>query len=117
MIKIVLENAKFYAYHGIHEEERLVGGEYLVTIEAGIEERVNIITRIEDTINYSDLYEIADIQMSIALPLIETVAMRIGQAVLNKYKNLKNISVTLKKLNPPIMRLQGDVSVSWKKEY
>ena len=117
MITIHLNNVKFFAYHGVHDEEKILGGEYLVDIDAIFEERVNVITDLNESINYSDLYDIASDHMKIATPLLETVAMNIGNSIHNRFSDMKKISVTIKKLHPPILHIQGSVGVSWNKEY
>ena len=117
MITVKLNTVKFFAFHGLHEEEKVVGGEYELDIDVMFEEDVNLITDLQHTVNYGDLYDIASEQMKIASPLIETVAMKIGRAIYNKYSYLKRIAVTINKMHPPIMHMQGSVGVSWIKDY
>lgn len=117
MIDINLHNVKFYAFHGIFPEEKNIGGEYIVDISVTLEEIVNIITRLQESVNYTELFNIAKEHMSIPTPLIETVAMQIGQSIHVKYPNLKQIIISIKKLNPPIINFQGSVGVSWHKIY
>ena len=117
MITIQLHALKFYSYHGVHEEERLMGGEFELQIDVKFEERVNVITDLAETVNYSDLYEITSDQMKIAEPLIETVAMKIGNAIYSRFNFLKSITVGIKKMHPPILHFEGNVGIMWSKEY
>ena len=117
MISIHLNSVRFYSFHGLYEEERVLGGDYELDMDVMFEESVNVITDLKESVNYSDLYAIASEQMAIATPLIETVAMRIGAAVYNKFNYLKSVTVTIKKMHPPLIHFQGSVAVSWNKEY
>ena len=117
MIKVHIHKALFYAYHGIHEEERVIGGEFELELEVMFEESVNIIQDLKGSVNYADLYNIAEEKMKMPEPLIETVAMRIGEEIYLKFKAIKRISVSIKKLHPPLMHFRGNVGVNWIKEY
>ena len=117
MLSIHLHKLQFYSFHGVHEEERMLGGEYEMDLEVRFEESVNVITDLETSVNYNDLYDIADTEMSVPTSLLETVVMKIGERIHLKYAELKEISVSLTKLNPPIAKMKGSVGVRWKKKY
>lgn len=101
----------------MHEEERVLGGEYELDLDVMFEESVNVIAELHDTINYTDLYNIAKKQMNIPTALLETIVMQIGEEIHQKFSGLKEITVSLKKLHPPILQMQGSVGVSWHKKY
>ena len=117
MLSIHLYNIKFYSFHGVHEEETKLGGEFELDMTVMFEESVNIISELRESINYSDLYDIAKEQMNTPTALLETVVMRIGEEVHQRYSAVKEITISLKKLHPPIMQIQGSVGVSWNKKY
>ena len=117
MITIHLHNISFYAFHGVFEEERKVGGEYELNMEVKFEESVNVISELQESINYSDLYSIAKVQMNIPTALLETVIMSIGEKVYQQYSGIKEITISLKKIHPPIPQMEGSVGVSWNKKY
>lgn len=117
MITIHLYNVKFYAHHGIHEEEKLLGNEYEINADVQFHEEHAEINSLSQTINYVDLFEIIKQRMKIATPLLETVVMDIGNSIFEKYNYIRSITISLKKINPPITQMQGSVGVTWHKEF
>ncbi|MEO6673381.1 MAG: dihydroneopterin aldolase [Ginsengibacter sp.] len=117
MITIHLHNLIFYAYHGIHEEEKILGNEFDLSADIQFHEEHEVITSIKQTINYVDVYKIIQQRMNIPSALLETVIMDIGIAIKKRYDNVRSISINLKKVHPPITGFQGGVSVSWQKEF
>ena len=116
MMTIHLYDLKFYSYHGIHEEERILGGEYEVNAEVKFHES-EFIESLSQTADYEEIFNIIKQRMSIATPLLETVVMDLGQIIHQRYNTLRSIFISLKKLNPPIEQMQGSVGVSWYKEF
>ena len=117
MITIHLHNVKFYSYHGIHEEEKVLGADFEVSANIQFHEEKEIISSIQQTINYVDVYEIIKQRMDIPSKLLETVVMEIGTSLKSKFENIRFISIHLKKVHPPITGFQGGVGVSWEKQY
>ena len=117
MITIHLYNLKFYSFHGVHEEERVLGNEYEVNADIEFHEEQAIINSLSQTINYADVYDLVKKRMHIPSSLLETVVMDIGNSIYEKYNYVRHIHVTLKKVHPPIEGLEGSVGVSWHKEF
>lgn len=117
MIKVQLHNLLFRAFHGIYEEERILGNEYCVNVILEFYEKTEVIQHIDDTVDYSKVYDIIKSRMMIATPLLETVVMQTGNDIHREFPDLKTISVSIKKLNLPIEGMQGLAEVSWHKEF
>ena len=117
MITIHLYNVKFYSYHGIHEEEKLLGNDYEVNADIQFHEEHSQIDSISQTINYVELFEIIKARMEIPTDLLETIVMDIGNTIHEKHNYVRSIYVSLKKVNPPVAYMQGSVGVSWHKEF
>ncbi|MEO6455633.1 MAG: dihydroneopterin aldolase [Ginsengibacter sp.] len=117
MITIHLHNVLFYSYHGIDDEEKILGTEFELSATIQFHEEQEVINSIKQTINYVDVYEIIKHRMNIPSTLLETVVMDIGMSIKNKYDNIRSISIHLKKVHPPITGFQGSVGVSWQKEF
>ena len=94
---------RFYAYHGVMEQERRVGGEYLVSlsVEADLSRAV-ISDSVDDTVNYAALYEVVAREMAQPSQLLEHVAGRIGSCVLEAFPLVEALSVRITKCNPPM---------------
>jgi len=103
MMKIALQGATFFAYHGFYPEEQKLGNCFIVDIEVGFKPAGDINEdKIANTLNYEQLYAIANEQMKQTRKLIETVAQAILDGVKNHYPDVENIQVTLKKINPAL---------------
>ena len=116
MITIHLHNVKFYCFHGVHEEERLLGNEYEINASIEFHEEEQIIS-IKETINYVDVFEMIKQRMMIPSHLLETIVMDIGNAIHNRYDYVRSIQISLTKVYPPITAIQGSVGVSWRRDY
>lgn len=100
---IQLNDVRLYAYHGVLEQERTVGGEYAVSLRV----HYNILKAMETdcvdhTINYARLLDIVKEQMAIPSQLLEHVAGRIATAVLDTFPQTEAVELTVTKLNPPM---------------
>ncbi len=104
---ISLNNMKFHAYHGCFDFEKRDGNTFLVSavMELNTSE-AEISDNLEDTLNYQKVYEVVKKEMENPSDLIENVARRIYDAVLESFPQIKSLKISLSKLNPP---LGGDV--------
>ena len=101
--KITLQAMKFYAYHGVLEQERRVGNTFVVdlTLTAPLEKAVQS-DQLEDTINYAEVYELTKQEMNIPSQLLEHVAGRICRALRHHFPQIEQIEIRVSKLNPPL---------------
>ena len=58
--------------------------------------------KLDQTVDYVELSDIVALEMNIPSKLIEHVANRVLNAVLNRWKKIKVATITIKKLNPPM---------------
>ena len=100
---ILLDDMRFYAYHGVMEQERQVGGEYSVslTVEADLAEAART-DDVADTVNYAALYALVEREMAVPSRLLEHVASRIGRRTLEECDRITAVTVKVTKLNPPM---------------
>ena len=117
MITIHLYNLKFYSFHGVHEEEKILGNEYEVYADVEFHEEDDEINSLSKTINYTAIFEIIKKRMQIPSSLLETVVMDIGNTIHEQYGYVRRIYVSLKKVHPPIKGIEGAVGVTWHKEF
>ena len=106
---IKLENIRVFAHHGCLKEETKIGSDYRVDLEI----KANLETSafsddLKDTVDYVLLNSIVKEEMSIPSKLLETVAKRILDRVLNEDKLVRKATISVSKLNPPI---GGDVEM------
>lgn len=103
MNKVELVGMQFYAYHGCFEEEQQIGNKFVVNFWAEADLSLPAKTdKIEDALNYQEVYNIIAQQMKIKSHLLENVARRILDAVKEKFPYIENAHVQIDKLNPPL---------------
>jgi dihydroneopterin aldolase len=117
MITIKLKQLRFFAHHGLYEEERKVSNEFIVDLEVTFESPVTIITKMGETINYIKLYELVKKRMLQPTDLIETLAMQITNTIHQQYAQVKKISISITKKYPPVINFSGNISVNYVKEF
>ncbi len=103
MSKISLENMEFYAFHGVLEHEKQIGNTFLVSIVMDIDTtKAGKSDDLEDTLNYQLVYDVVKKEMNIPSKLIEHVGQRITDALFESFSHIKELTVRLSKLNPPL---------------
>lgn len=94
---------RFHAHHGVLEQERLTGGDFLVSLSACYPlERATESDNVADTLNYADVYNIVKAEMDVPSKLLEHVAGRIGKKIINVMPQISELTVKLTKVNPPM---------------
>ena len=111
MISIELIDMRFYAHHGCFAEEREIGTHFCVdvSIEAPESCRAVVSDRLEDTLNYQDIYKVVAMEMNHSSFLLEHIAGRIIKQLKKRFPTTGIIRVCISKLNPPI---GGEVGAS-----
>ena len=115
MGKIILNEIRVYAFHGCMEEEKRIGSDYIVNLEVETD-MINPAKTddIVDAVDYVSLYKIVKEEMSVSSKLLEHVAQRIIDRVLNQFSEVESIEVSVAKQNPPIGGDVGEVCVRLK---
>jgi dihydroneopterin aldolase len=117
MVTIKLKQLRFFAHHGLYEEERKVSNEFTVDLEVSFEPKTAAITKMSETINYIKLYELIKKSMLRPTDLIETIAMEITNNIHQQYPQVKKVSITIAKKYPPVINFSGNVAVNYAKEF
>ena len=100
---ILLENIRFFAYHGVVPQETTVGNEFIVSLRL----KTDITRAIEsddvaDTVNYAEIHQAVKEEMDIPSKLLEHVAGRIVLRLFNDFPTVECIDLKLSKRNPPM---------------
>ncbi len=102
MNAITLHKMKFFAYHGVGEQERVVGNHFEVTLKVYCPmEKAMTDDDLDGTVNYADLYATVEAEMALPSLLLENVAYRITQAVKKNFPTVTGGEITISKLTPP----------------
>lgn len=112
MATIALEGMQFYAYHGYYEEERIIGGNYLVDVYiTAATQKAAATDDLKDTINYETVYLIVEAEMRHPSQLLEQVNQRIITGLKHQFSKMQAVQVRIRKLNPPLEGLVESSSV------
>ena len=84
--RIVLEGMRFYGFHGVNPEERVLGQEYLVDVTVELDLRsAGGSDRLEDTISYARVYRaVREVMEGEPYNLLEAAAQSIADRVVSK---------------------------------
>lgn len=100
---IALDSLRFYAFHGAEPQEAIVGAWYTASISIKADTTDAILNdNLSGTINYAKVTEIIKQQMEIRSALLEHVAGRIANALLNEFSKMDEVTVRVSKENPPL---------------
>ena len=100
---ISLNGLRFYAYHGAEPQEAVVGAWYTVSVALKTDASAAISSdNLDGTISYALVADVIKKQMQIRSKLLEHVAGRIAQALMNEFGSLNAVRVTVCKENPPV---------------
>ena len=100
---VKLEGLEFFAYHGYYDEEQAMGNKYNVDISISLDlERPANSDKLSDTINYEELYRLVKSEMEKPTRLLEHIAFRISNTLLEVFSVIDEVEVSLSKFNPPL---------------
>ena len=99
-----LNNAVFYAHHGVMQEEHRIGGRYEVDIAMEVNfEAAALEDDLNKTVDYERVYnEARDIITGNKFYLIERLAYLIAHRILDQEPMAASVEVTVRKANPPV---------------
>ncbi len=116
MIEINLNGMKFYAHHGVLEQEQVVGNNFEVNLSLLMNNDDSILSdNLDDTINYAEVYQLVKEEMTIKSKLLEHLAGRIANRILSEFQTVSSITIEVKKLAPPFHCDLNYVSIKFSK--
>ena len=111
-LTIRVEKARFYAFHGVFDQENRVGAEYELNVSVVIPVSASMRSdNLEGTVSYADIYEVCRIEISKPSRLIEHVALRIVKALSEKFPQIVSGTIEFRKVHPPIAGFDGSAAV------
>ena len=114
---IELRGLQFYSFHGLYEEEKKVGGEFIVDAFAKFPAENHSLKSINETVNYAALFAIVRDEMNHRRELLETIAQSIAEKIYAKYGVIKEVEIRIEKKKAPIPGLNGTVAASYRKTF
>lgn len=100
---IFLDNLRFFARHGVGEQETLVGNEFTVNLRLKVDiSRAMQTDDVADTVSYADVYAAVKEEMELPSRLLEHVCGRIADRLFRDFPQIEEITLRLAKRNPPM---------------
>lgn len=116
--KIILENVKIFAFHGVLPEEKIIGTNYIVNLEISADLwKATESDDLNDTINYAKINDIVHEEMAIPSKLLEHVAGRIIQKIHENFSQITFIKIKITKTSPPMKGEMDGVSLQFEKNF
>ena len=116
--KIFIDNMRLHACHGVLEQERITGNDYVITLRVEYPVADSLQSDdVNDTLNYAHLADIIRQEMAVRSNLVEHVAGRIVGKVSLSYPEVTYIYIKVRKVAPP-MHADCDgsgIELEWKK--
>lgn len=101
---VYIRNLHVRAYHGVLEQERRVGNDYIVNV--GVKyplDKACESDEVGDTLNYAELADIIKQEMAVSSNLLEHVARRIADAIIAEYPRTNSVKIDIMKVAPPML--------------
>tara|TARA_B100001173_G_C15638451_1_gene400225 strand:- start:101 stop:454 length:354 start_codon:yes stop_codon:yes gene_type:complete len=107
---IKIKGIKNYAFHGHLPEEAVLGGQFITNIQISLDSCVVEKTdELNDTIDYVHIIGIVDEQMKTKSKMIEHVARRIVDKILELEK-VESVKVEVEKVQPPVNAVFSNIT-------
>jgi dihydroneopterin aldolase len=118
MDKIFVNDMRFYGYHGVLDEEKILGQRFNVNLMVEIDlKKAGKTDDLSYSVSYADLFsECEKIVQGKSFDLVEAVAETIANTILEKYELILSCTVTVVKPDPPIRGHYHSVAVEIKRE-
>ena len=113
---IELEGMEFHAFHGCLESEKVRGNLFTVDFKGMLPmERAAESDRLENTVDYGQIYGIIRDEMEKPSDLLENVGWRIAGTIAEQFPEFDCFKVRVSKQNPPVAGrcAWSRVSVFW----
>ena len=110
---ILLVGIHGFGYHGLFEHERSNGQDFFVDLALSVDLRAaSMSDAIEDTVNYAEITDLVVAEITTdPVSLIEKLAGRIAERILNTYVKVSSVTVTVHKPQAPVAVSLKDIAV------
>ena len=109
--QIKLDNVKFFSFHGLFPEERILGNEFTLNVSVDRISDEILSENLEHSIDYGVLYSICAEIMQNPVDLLETVCEQIVEKIQLSCPDYQLIEISVTKDHPPLGQLAGHSTV------
>lgn len=105
--QIRLDNLKFFSFHGLYPEERVLGNEFTISVSVDRVSQVKFSDVFEHSIDYGVLSAICSEVMLKPVDLLETVCEQIVEKIQLVCPDFNLIEISVSKNHPPLGQIAG----------
>ena len=111
--QILLTGVYGFGFHGLLEHERVNGQDFFVDVVLNLDLlEVSQSDSIDETVNYAEITDLVVSEITTnPVSLIERLAGRIAQRILDSYSRVNSVAVTVHKPQAPVSASVKDVAV------
>jgi dihydroneopterin aldolase len=111
--QIVLTGIHGFGYHGLFEQERKDGQDFFADLTLSVDLKAAAQSdAIMDTVNYAEITDLVVEEITTSpVNLIEKLAARIAERVLNQHIKVISVTVTVHKPQAPVAAQLKDIAV------
>jgi dihydroneopterin aldolase len=109
--QIKIENVKFFSFHGLFPEERVLGNEFILSVSVDRISNESFSENLEQSIDYGVLYSICSEVMQKPVDLLETICEQILEQIQSICSDYILIEISVTKSHPPLGQISGQSTV------
>jgi 7,8-dihydroneopterin aldolase/epimerase/oxygenase len=117
MVTVQLHNLLFSGNHGVFKEELATGNTFEVHLDVLYDERDRPFESLDTIVNYVILFNIVKERMHQPSPLLEKIADEIIGKIKIQYPFLREVILSIYKLQAPIGNFQGKAGMTLHKKF
>jgi dihydroneopterin aldolase len=109
---IYLNDLLFNGFHGVYPAEKKIGNTFKVDVRIQMTPATKTIHKLEETIDYVQVYALIQKIMAVPTPLLETIVANIADQILAAHPIAESVYVKITKLQLAVFNFEGTTSVS-----
>lgn len=117
LITIHLERLRFLAGHGLYAEEKRTGNAFEMSLSVSFPKEDGVIHKLEDTLNYAEVYSLVKEEMQRPRELLETFLTELAGSLKERFPEISELKMSLYKLTVPIEGFAGRVGVALERRF
>ncbi|MCF3108434.1 dihydroneopterin aldolase [Niabella sp. CC-SYL272] len=117
LVTIHLEQLRFFAGHGLYAEEKKTGNAFEMNLTVSFPKEDGLIVKLEDTLNYAEIYHLVKTEMREPRELLETFLTELADKLKERFPVISLLRMSLYKLTVPIDGFAGKVGVELERRF
>ncbi len=108
---IYLNDLIFNGFHGVYPAEKKIGNTFKVDVHIQMTPATKTIHKLEDTIDYVQVYALIQKIMAVPTPLLETIVANIADQILAAHPIAESVYVKITKQQLSVPYFEGTTAV------